>query len=129
MRAVELIESFYRERELGDPHRLRRFLADDVIWREPEVGDHMGELRGPDAVIDMMVRASAATGGTFSLKVAEAIEVTGHCSVVVEWTAVKNGQMLSGRELAVFSVTNDQISAALFLPENLAHDREFWSEG
>lgn len=126
-RAGELITAFYEARQAGDPTTLRRFLAADVVWREPDVGDHMGRLDGADAVIDMMTRALRTTGGSFRLRIAELVEVRGQCAAVIAWSAQKNGQRIEGRELAVFSVGNGLITAAQFLPENIQHDNAFWS--
>lgn len=122
----ELVRKFYDLRKTNDVDGLRAMMADDVVWREPDVGDHMGELNGVEAVIDMMTRALAATGGTFSLQVAETLEIAGHCSAIIEWRADKGDQVLSGREMAVFSLKNGQIAFALFLPENISNDEAFW---
>jgi len=108
-------------------HELHHFLAKDVRWIEPTVGDHMGELYGRDSVLDMIGRALSTTGGTFSLRVAQGIEVAGHCSVVINWSASKSGETITGRELAIFSVVNNQIVYAQFLPENIEHDDAFWA--
>lgn len=72
---AERVRAFYEARKRGDPETLRDWLAEDVIWNEPQVGDHMGTLHGAHAVIDMLRRAQAATGGTFALAVAETMEV------------------------------------------------------
>lgn len=124
---LRVIEAFYKARASGDLDGVGQFIADDVQWIEPTVGDHMGELRGKSAVIDMMRRAGATTGGTFSLAVTDGIEVDGHCSVVIEWSAEKAGRVIRGRELATYSVVNDQIVFAQFLPENIQHDNAFWA--
>ncbi len=124
---LDTIKEFYAARAAGKMGKIRGFIADDVRWIEPTVGDHMGELRGVDEVIDMMERASATTSGTFSLTVAQGIEVDGHCSVVIDWSAEKSGQTIRGRELATYSVSNGKIVFAQFLPENIQHDNAFWA--
>ena len=125
--ASDVIRRFYAAREAQDAEQLRPFLADDVVWREPTVGSHMGELRGADAVIDMIARALETTAGTFSLGIAEVLEVQGHCTVLIEWSAQKRSELVRGRELAVFSVVDGRIVFAQFLPENIANDNVFWS--
>ena len=124
---LQTIEKFYAARAAGNLAQIRQFIADDVCWIEPTVGNHMGELRGADAVIDMMERALATTGGTFSLAVAQGIELEGHCSVIVNWSAEKAGQTIRGRELATYSVADGKITFAHFLPENIQHDNAFWA--
>ena len=125
--ASGVIRRFYAARATQDVESLRPFLAHDVVWREPTVGSHMGELRGADAVIDMIARALETTAGTFSLGIAEVLEVQGHCSVLIEWSAQKRTEVIKGRELAVFSIVDERIVFAQFLPENIADDNVFWS--
>ncbi len=125
--ALEIIRAFYDARARDDDDdSLRRLIADDVRWIEPEVGHHRGDLHGVEAVMDMFDRAQAATDGKFSCAIVDGVEVVGHCSIVVRWTAKKNGQTLSGRELATFTVDCGKITFAQFLPENLRDDEAFW---
>ena len=51
---LRTIENFYAARASGNMSEIREFIADDVRWIEPIVGDHMGELQGAKAVLDMM---------------------------------------------------------------------------
>ena len=125
--ALDLIRNFYDARANGDVKAIRSFIATNVRWVEPTVGDHMGELHGIDAVIDMIGRALKTTKGTFSLEVTQGIEVDGHCSVVVNWSAEKSGKLLQGRELATYTIVNSKITFAQFLPENIKDDNAFWS--
>ncbi len=57
------IRAFYDARRAGDPVSLRPFMAADIRWSEPDVGAHMGERRGRDAVLDMIRRALDTTDG------------------------------------------------------------------
>jgi len=106
---------------------LRSLIHDDVVWREPKVGDHMGELHGVDAVIDMMERARHTTGGSFALHVEKTIATRNSCAAVIRWQAHKGGHDLEGRELAVFSFQAGLITEAAFFPENIDNDHDFWA--
>ena len=125
--------AFYEARReavrAGNLGRLEDFIAPDVRWSEPEVGEHMGVLRGRDAVIDMIGRALDATGGSFELAVAGTMESTTHVSALIDWSAVSGGRRIEGRELAVYEVRDGLIAAAWFHPENIGDDRAFWGEG
>ena len=125
--AVALIRDFYDRRRAGDPQALRPFLADDVVWREPDVGDHMGELIGADAVIDMIERALATTGNSFALTIAEAVGTATACAVLIDWQAHRGGRLIEGRELAVYQIRDGCIARAQFFPENITDDQAFWS--
>ena len=127
-----LIHAFYdarREARLsGDLSPLAPFLAADVRWSEPVVGNHMGFLEGPEAVIDMIGRALEATDGSFELAVSRTIETGSHVSALIVWSATRGGREIEGREMAVYEVRDGCIAGAWFYPENIADDQAFWGE-
>ena len=127
-----LVRRFYAARATAaaasDVEALRPFLAPDVDWVEPEVGAHMGRLPGAEAVLDMIRRAQVATGGTFRLAVAEAVETSTHCAALVVWSAERDGRAVRGREPAVFSVAEGRIVSARFHPDDIGDDLAFWDE-
>jgi ketosteroid isomerase-like protein len=127
--ATDVVRRLYEVRRAGDPDALRPLLHDDVSWQEPEVDDHMGLLVGPDAVVDMVRRALATTGGTFALEVTETVATGNACAAVIAWRAETGGRTVHGRELAVFGVRDGRIASASFLPEDLGDDEAFWGEG
>ena len=128
----QLIRAFYDARReasrTDNPSLLEPFIAPDVHWREPDVGAHMGDLRGRAAVLDMIHRALATTGGTFDLRVTDTIETGSHVAALIAWSARKNGQLIEGRELAIYELCEGRIAAAWFHPENIADDQVFWGE-
>ncbi|GMN15027.1 nuclear transport factor 2 family protein [Altererythrobacter sp. MTPC7] len=125
---AELVYAFYKARQANDPDALRVWLADDVRWNEPVVGDHMGQLRGADAVVDMLKGALATTGGTFTLRVASTVETGNHCAAVVDWSADKNNRTIRGQELAVFSFKGARIVEASFYASDIGNDQAFWED-
>lgn len=122
-----LVRRFYELRRTGDLEKLGTMIREDVVWCEPEVDGHMGELRGLDAVIDMIRRAMQTTGGTFKLDVESTVATKSDCAAVIAWRADKGGRRIEGRELAVFRFENGLIHEALFLPENIDNDHAFWA--
>ena len=121
-----LVHAFYEARRENNPDALRSWLADGVRWNEPVVGNHMGHLRGADAVVDMLKRALATTGGTFSLRVASTVETGSHCAAVIEWSADKGGRTVRGQELAVFGFEGARIAEASFFAADISNDQAFW---
>jgi len=87
----------------------------------------MGVLDGADAVIDMIRRALATTGGSFSLDVVETIETATHCSAVIRWSANKGGKTITGQELAVFGFQGGLIQEPYFFASNILNDEAFWA--
>ncbi len=122
------IRAFYDARRAGDPDSLRPFMAADIRWSEPDIGAHMGERRGRDAVLDMIRRALDTTDGSFALAVASTAETGRHVAAAIEWCADKGGRRIEGRELAVFEVRDGCIQSARFHPDDLADDLAFWGE-
>ena len=127
-----MIRAFYdarREgRRSGDFSLLAPFLASDVRWSEPEVGNHIGFLEGPEAVIHMIGRALEATDGSFELTVPRTVETGSPVAALIVWSATRNGREIEGRELAVYEVQDGCIASAWFYPENIADDLAFWGE-
>ena len=117
-----------RSGDPGDLSPIEPFIAPDVRWSEPDVGDHMGDFRGRAAVLDMIRRALGTTGGTFKLSVVSTVETGSHVAATIAWSAEKDGRSIEGRELAVYEVRDGRIAAARFHPENIADDRVFWGE-
>jgi len=124
---AERVREFYAARGKGQPELLRPWLAPDVRWCEPDVGSHMSALQGADAVIDMVRRALATTGGTFRLSIMETVETATHCSAVIAWSAEKHGKLIEGREMAVFGFKGGVIQEAYFFAADIAHDEAFWA--
>ncbi len=126
------VRAFYDVRRAasrsGDLSALEALIAPDVDWQEPDVGDHMGDLRSREAVLDMICRALATTGGTFDLSVVSTVETGSHVAALIAWSAEKDGRRIEGQELAVYEVRGGCIAAARFHPENIADDRTFWGE-
>ncbi|WP_375245088.1 nuclear transport factor 2 family protein, partial [Sphingomonas parapaucimobilis] len=120
-----LVHAFYKARQDRDPEALRSWLADDVCWNEPVVGDHMGRLRRADAVVDMLSRALAATDGIFSLRVARVVETHNHCAAVIGWSADKNGRTIKGQDMAVFGFKDGRIAEASFFASDITNDQAF----
>ncbi len=124
-----LIRRFYAARaEAGGSEALRPFLAPEVDWVEPDVGPHMGRLFGAEAVLDMIRRAQATTGGTFRLEVVNTVETRTHCAALIAWSAERDGGAVRGRELAVFGVADGRIVSARFHPDDITDDLAFWGE-
>jgi ketosteroid isomerase-like protein len=109
--ALKTVRRFYRERRHAQNDRLRSVLADDVTWSGPDGGTDPGEIHGAEAVIQMVRRLQETTAGTIRFRLIGAAEVNGRCAVGVAWSARELGTRIRGRNLAVFTVRDDKISA------------------
>ena len=73
-------------------------------------------------MLDVCHRALATTGGTFDLRVTDAIETASNDAALITWSARKNGHLIEGRELAIYKFCVGRFAAARFHPENTAID-------
>lgn len=124
---VDLVRKLYKAREAGDEESIRSCLADDILWHEPDLdSEHTGDLRGPDAVINMIHRAANLTGGTFRLHPREVVANGEHAVALVEWSATQEDSKLEGREVAVYRTREGTIVEAWFHQDDPDLDRQFW---
>lgn len=64
---AELVRSLYEARERDDLQAVRSMLADDVVWREPDLDNpHTGDLRGSEAVLGISGRRSGSRAARFA---------------------------------------------------------------
>lgn len=127
---VGLVRAFYDTRSRGDLDAVRKMLDEDVLWREPEVGnEHTGDLRGVDAMLGMIREAGWLTGGTFELRVSEAVAHGEQVAAFIDWSATRDGRTLEGKEIAIYRIRDDKIVEAYFHQDNIGDDEEFWSSG
>jgi ketosteroid isomerase-like protein len=123
-----LIRRLYGVRDRNDEDAIRSVLSGDVIWHEPNVGgQHTGDLNGPDAVIAMIRDARERTGGTFRLRPSQIVANGEHAVSLVDWSAEREGEVLEGKEVAVYRVRDgSRIVEVHFHQDDQALDRRFW---
>lgn len=123
----ELYEARDEARARNDFEAICSILADDVEWREPDVGaEHTGDLHGIDAVMAMIQEAQSLASGTFSLTPREIVANGEHAVAMIDWSARRNGKSLEGREVAVYRIRGGKIIEASFHQDGQSKDAEFW---
>ena len=122
-----LIRELYEARNRGDLEAVRKMLASDIVWHEPDVGgNHDGDHRGPGAVLDMMRDASERTGGTFQLVPREIVANGKHVVAMIDWSAEFGNKRLEGKEVAVYRIKGGEVVEASFHQDDVDLDRRFW---
>lgn len=112
-----VVAALYRARADGDLDEVRRRLHPDVVWREHEgEAGYAGAHHGREAVVtEMLGSAMAATAGTFQVDLQEVIAHGPHLAVaLVRWSATRDGEHMSGREIAVYRIRDGQVVEASF---------------
>ena len=124
---ARLVRELYEARARGDFESIRSTLADEVVWREPDVGaEHTGDLHGAEAVLAMIREAQSLTSGTFVLKPLEIVANGEHAVAMIDWSATREGKRLEGKEVAVYRIRDGKIVEASFHQDDQSKDAEFW---
>lgn len=124
---ARLVRELYEARAGGDFDAIRSILADDVVWHEPDLGtEHTGDLRGTEAVLEMIREAGDLTGGTFTLTPREIVANGEHAVAMIDWSATREGKRLEGKEVAVYRIRGGRILEVSFRQDDQSKDAEFW---
>ncbi len=124
---ARLVREFYEARASDDFDTILSILAEDVVWREPDVGsEHTGDLHSAEAVLAMIREAQSLTGGTFVLTPQEIIANGEHAVAMIDWTAMREDKALEGKEVAVYRIRDGKIVEASFHQDDHSKDAEFW---
>jgi ketosteroid isomerase-like protein len=107
-----VVRRLYDARAANDLDSAQALIATDVIWHEPY--DYLGTLNGRDAVMSAIRQSMAETGGTFQLTVTDLLASEEHVVALVDFSAERHGQRLSGREVGVFRVDRGLIREVWF---------------
>ena len=126
---VALIRRLYEARDRNDEDATRSVLSEDVVWHEPDVGGgHTGDLDSPDGVLAIIRDARGRTGGTFKLVPREIVANGEHAVALVDWSAVRHGKTLEGKEVAVYRVRDGKVVEVHFHQDDQDLDRQFWGQ-
>jgi uncharacterized protein len=112
-----VIRDLYDARARRDWDAVRALVADDVTWHEPGDEDYSGDYRGRDAVVELLKKLLAVTGGTFELVPEAFLNSVEHSAVLVRWWAEREGRRSEGNEIAVYRFRDRQIAEAWFHPD------------
>lgn len=111
------VRALYGDRQRQDWPAVRLALADGIVWHEPGTEDYSGDHRGAKAVLALLQRLVAVTGGTFTLTPTGALITDEHVAIRIEWSADRDGVSATGQELAVYRVADGRIAEAWFFPD------------
>lgn len=96
---ARLVREFYEARASDDFDTILSILAEDVVWREPDVGsEHTGDLHSAEAVLAMIREAQSLTSGTFFLTPREIIANGEHVVAMIDWTAMRETRRSKARK-------------------------------
>ncbi len=117
-----VIRALYDSRARRDWEAVGALMAREIVWHEPGDEDYSGDHRGREAVVALLEKLVAVTGGTFELVPEAFVTSVEHSAVLVRWWAERDGRRSEGREIAVYRLRDDQIVEAWFHPDGYDPD-------
>jgi ketosteroid isomerase-like protein len=112
-----VIRNLYDARARRDWDAVRVLFADEIVWHEPGEEDYSGDHRGREAVVGLLEKLVAVTGGTFELVPEAFLNSAQHSAVLVRWWAERDGRRSDGNEIAVYRLHDRRIAEAWFHPD------------
>lgn len=109
----------------SDADSLRALFAPDVEWRTYSSGFLNGEIRGPDAVVDLFARAGELTDDLQ----ADLIDVFASDRGAILYyriRALRSTNSLDIETLLVLEIDEGLITSVLAMPLDASHSNEFW---
>lgn len=128
--ARAVVAALYQARADSDLGAVRDLLHPEVLWCEHEgEAGYAGTHRGPDAVLnEMLGSAMAVTAGTFKVDIEDIVANGPHlAAALVRWSATRDGESMTGREIAVYRVQDGQVVEASFHLEDPEATDAFFS--
>ncbi len=117
-----VVRELYDARARRDWDAVRALLGDEVVWHEPGDEDYSGDHRGREAVVGLLEKLVAVTGGTFVLAPEAFLSSAEHSAVLVRWWAEREGRRSEGNEIGVYRLRDGQIVEAWFHPDGYDPD-------
>lgn len=123
---IRLIRDYYAAYSTGNPEAIRRFLAEDIVWRIPGHHPLAGEKRGPDEVVAFF---AGLAKGRFQ---AEPIFFQAEGDLVVDihrgWSNVGSSTEIDQLYALMFRIEDGKIvEATNFLTDMHQSDAFYWA--
>ena len=109
---ASVVRGLYEARARGDLDAAASFIAEDVDWHEPY--EYLGSLKGRRAVMAAIRQSVEETHGTFKLGLHDVLASDEHVVALVRFSAERNGQRMSGKEVGIFHVEDGLIREVWF---------------
>ena len=114
---ADIVRGLYAARAAANLDEVTRLLAEDIVWHEPGQFDYSGDHSGKAAVLALLRRLAAATGGTFALTPGDVLTTREYAVTIVHWSAERDGKRAEGDEVAVYRLRGGRVAEAWFFPE------------
>lgn len=135
---VAVIQRYYETYAQGDPEALRKFFAEEIVWRIPGRGPLAGEKRGADEVLAFFAQLAKggfraepivlAAGGNWVIDLHRGYSTEGEGQVDITWALAF--RIADGRIAEAMNSAFDQYAADTYwwanyplkpIPERLAN--------
>lgn len=125
---VQRIRDGYAAFGRGDLEAVRHQFSPEIIWHVSGNNPIAGKYTGIDAVMELLGRITAETGGTLNNHVHDVLSDGVHGVVLLNQKAERNGKTLSMDAFQVLHRnTEGHVSESWFFPADARAFDEFWS--
>jgi ketosteroid isomerase-like protein len=111
----------------GDLDALRGQLADDIKWHVHGVGPLAGDYEGVTAVMGLLGKIVALSGGSARLELHDVLNSADHTVSLVTISAERNGKQFQGNLVQVLHTQNGKVTEVWTHPADPKTTGEFWS--
>jgi ketosteroid isomerase-like protein len=110
----------------GDVEGVRGLFTRDVEWTIPGASTLAGTYRGIDAVLAMLGRTAALSGGTYRVEPAFVLGDDEHAAVSYRATGTREGRRLELDQLLLCGLEGGRIASVVAVPADQAVFDAFW---
>ena len=124
---VALLRRGYEAFAKGDMATLTELWSEDAVWHVPGNNLISGEYRGRDTVFALFGQIAQLTGGTYQVKLHDALANDEHAVALARATGSRQGKQIDFLDVAVYHVSDGKIAEAWSFTDDQRAEDEFWS--
>ena len=128
---AQAIRKGFEAFQKGDQRQLMELCSEDATWHgAPGSTLISGDFKGRDAILAMIATSVQAAEGTMKFQVHDILANDEHVVALVNGTAKRRGQTISGPSTFVFHMQNGKVTEAWVHGDTDMHEgwEEFWAK-
>ena len=124
---VALLRRGYEAFAKGDMATLTELFSENIVWHVPGNNLISGEHRSRDAVFAFFGQIAQLSGGTYQVKLHDALANDEHAVALARVTGSRQGKQIDFLDVAVYHVSDGKIAEAWSFTDDQRAEDEFWS--
>ena len=124
---VGLLKRGYEAFAKGDMATLTELFSENIVWHVPGNNLISGEHRGRDAVFAFFGQIAQLSGGTYQVKLHDALANDEHAVALARVTGSRQGKQIEILDVAVYHISDGKVTEAWSFADDQRAEDEFWS--